>query len=225
MEVASCLDANPMSSSSRAANSSSPARRSPARVELSINLLRRAQEGDAHALDLLVTRYLPRVSRWATGRLPAWARDLADTRDLVQDTIIQAFTHIQRFEIRGEGALRAYLRRILLNRIRMEIRRAARRPQATTELEGVAADDLSPLEHAIGREAVRAYQLALGRLRRRERQLIVARVEMGYSNDEIAAAFGKRSTNAARMALQRALLRLADEMRQVLPLAPVPDHR
>lgn len=187
---------------------------SPAHAELSVNLLRRAQAGDSGALDLLIARYLPRLSRWAAGRLPVWARDLADTRDLVQDTVIQAFTHLGGFEIRGEGALHAYLRQILLNRIRMEIRRASRRHETICLLDGLPGRDFSPLEQAIGHEAAQAYEAALGRLRQHERELVIARVEMGYTNDEIAAAFGKRSSNAARMALQRALLRLAREMKQ-----------
>ena len=58
------------------------------------------------------------------------------------------------------------------------------------------------------------YRAALGRLKPAERQLVVARVEFGFSNGELARAFGKPSANAARMALQRALLRVAAEMKK-----------
>jgi RNA polymerase sigma-70 factor (ECF subfamily) len=44
--------------------------------ETSLSLLERAREGDADALNALIARYLPRLQRWAHGRLPAWARDL-----------------------------------------------------------------------------------------------------------------------------------------------------
>ena len=60
----------------------------------------------------------------ASGRLPRWARDTADTQDLVQETLFQTFKKIEKFEARGEGALFAYLRQAILNRIRDELRRA-----------------------------------------------------------------------------------------------------
>src|SRR5689334_16083378 len=50
-------------------------------------LLRLAKAGDPQALDALMSRYLPRLQRWASGRLPPWARSLLDTSDLVQETL------------------------------------------------------------------------------------------------------------------------------------------
>ncbi len=75
-------------------------------------------------------RYLPRLSRWASGRLPQWARDVSDTDDLVQDTLIRSVANLGHFEARGEGALQAYLRGAVMNRIRDEIRRRRRTPAA-----------------------------------------------------------------------------------------------
>jgi hypothetical protein len=49
----------------------------------SLTLLQRAQAGDRAALDSLIARYLPRLQRWASGRLPRWARDMADMQALV----------------------------------------------------------------------------------------------------------------------------------------------
>jgi RNA polymerase sigma-70 factor, ECF subfamily len=182
--------------------------------ESSLDLLARAQNGDAEALDGLIARYLPRLQRWASGRLPDWARDLAETQDLVQETVVQAFKHIDRFEVRGEGALQAYLRQALMNRIRSEIRRVARRP-ATSELDSKAEDaSPSPLERAVGAQAVDRYERALGELRPEEREAIVGRIELGLSYPELAEALGKPTPNAARMAFERALLRLAKQMRR-----------
>jgi RNA polymerase sigma-70 factor (ECF subfamily) len=56
----------------------------------------------------------------SVGEVPAAARDLTDTQDLVQETLLSTFRHLQTFEIRGEGAFLAYLRRAILNRIRNE---------------------------------------------------------------------------------------------------------
>ena len=56
------------------------------------------------------------------------------------------------------------------------------------------------------------YEAALHRLRPEEREVIIARVELGQSYQQIAAGHGKASADAARMAVSRALVRLAEEM-------------
>ena len=181
--------------------------------ETSLSLPRRAQSGDHDALETLLDRYRPRLQRWARGRLPAWARDLADTQDLVQETLIQAFKKVEGFDVRGDGAFQAWLRQILLNRIRQEIRRASRRPSSDELHSDIEDDQATPLETAVGRQAVERYEAALARLNPPDRELIIARVELGQTNDEIAETCGKPSANAARMAVERALFRLAREMR------------
>ena len=182
--------------------------------ESTFRLLDRARSGDQEALEQLFGRYLKQLQRWARGRLPGWARDLADTDDLVQDTLIQTFKKIEGFEPRRVGALQAYLRQAVLNRIRDELRRRRRQPEIT-ELDGLELDRAaSPVEEAIGREAVERYESALTRLRSEEREAIIARVEMGYSYDELAEALGKPSPEAARKAAERALVRLAEEMKR-----------
>ena len=89
----------------------------PPESESSMTLVRRAQAGDEAACNELCARYLPRLTRWAHGRLPASARDALETRDLVQDTFIQVLRRLDGFEPRHPGALQGYLRRTLLNRL------------------------------------------------------------------------------------------------------------
>jgi RNA polymerase sigma-70 factor (ECF subfamily) len=108
-------------------------------------LLRRARDGDAEALDRLLRRHVPMLRRWASGRLPRWARDMADTQDLVQDATLQALKHLGTFQPQRDGALQAYLRQAVMNRIRDEIRRAHRRPAPTALDENVARHTRSPL--------------------------------------------------------------------------------
>jgi RNA polymerase sigma factor (sigma-70 family) len=184
--------------------------------ESSLDLIQRVQAGDAVALEALLTRYRPRLVRWASGRLPPQARGLAETQDIVQDALVQAFRKIGGIEIRAEGAIQAYLRQVLLNAIRMEIRRARARPVAAGEIDsGLEARHESPLEAAIGSETLDRYERALETLRPEERELVIARVEFQFSHQELCDAFDKPSANAARMALQRALLRLADAMKRL----------
>ncbi len=140
---------------------------------------------------------------------------MADTPDLVQETLLQVFKKIDAFEHRGEGAFQAYLRQAVMNRIRNEIRNAGRRPNRGELDESVADDQLSPLEAAIGAETVQQYEAALQRLTDDDRELVVGRIELGLTYSEIAAATGRPTTDAARMAVTRAIARLIDEL---------PDH-
>jgi RNA polymerase sigma factor (sigma-70 family) len=181
-------------------------------LDTTFDLVERAKSGDADALNRLFARYLPSLRRWASGRLPRWSRDLMDTDDLVQETVVRAVKRIDRFESRHEGALQAYLRQAIVNRIRDEVRRAKRSPAAAALDDHVADPGASPLESAIGGEALERYEAALRRLRTEEREAIIARVEMDGSYQDVAAALGKPSADAARMAVSRALLRLAQEM-------------
>ena len=177
------------------------------------DLLERARAGDAEALEVLFARHIPGLKRWASGRLPRWARDITDTTDLVQETLVETLKHLDTFECRGEGALRAYLRQAVLNRIRNQLRQRARRGPATTLDSAIEDDRTSPLEAAIGEQTRERYEAGLQRLTQGEREAIVSRVELGMSYDDLAEVLGKPSANAARMTVVRALVRLAEEMK------------
>ena len=178
-------------------------------LESSFELIQRAQRGDDDALNRLLERYHPRLRRWASGRLPAHARELGDTNDLVQEAIIGTFRRLDRFELRGEGALQAYLRQAVMNKIVDEVRRVERRPRRD-ELDTAAPDGrLSPLELAIGNQAIERYEKALASLTDTERQAVIARIELGHTYEEVAALVGKPTAGAARIAVSRALTKIA----------------
>ncbi len=183
-------------------------------LESTQQLLQRARGGDDGALNTLFTRCLPRLKRWASGRLPAYTRDLLDTDDLVQDTVTQTLKRLDSFEPRHEGALQAYLRQAVLNRVRDQLRRAARHPAAESLATEPIDPGTSPLDEAIGHEAVQRYETALQRLRPDDREAIVSRLELGYTYEQLAEVIGKPTADAARMAVGRALLRLAEEMQR-----------
>jgi RNA polymerase sigma-70 factor (ECF subfamily) len=175
-------------------------------------LLRRAQAGESRALDDLFRRYLPRLHRWARRRVPPWARNGMDTEDFVQDTVLHAFGHVGGFEPRRDGALIGYLRRALVNRIRDQFRSAARHPAASPLDEQHPDGSDSPLDMTIGREERERYERGLARLRPADRHAIVARLDLGYSYEQLALVLEKPTPEAARLAVRRALLRLAEEM-------------
>jgi RNA polymerase sigma factor (sigma-70 family) len=186
--------------------------------ESSVSLLERGRAGDDRALEILFARYLPLLNRWAAGRLPAWARDLSDTRDLVQDALMGSLKHLDRIDVRGPGALAAYVRAAILNRVRMEMRRAGRRPRHE-EIDPRKIDPhrldagLSPLDEVLGREQSEQYERALAQLAPDHQEAIVARLEGGCDYDELAILLGKPTPGAARAVARRAVLKLAALMR------------
>jgi RNA polymerase sigma-70 factor (ECF subfamily) len=117
---------------------------------------------------------------------------LSDTDDLVQDTFIKTLRRVGEFEPEHEGSFQAYLRQALANRIRDELKRVSRSPKTEVLETEPGCDARSPLESLLGAETVGRYETALGTLRAEDRD--------------------KPSANAARVAVSRAVLRLAQEM-------------
>lgn len=175
-------------------------------------LLQRAQAGDRTALNTLLAIYLPRMRRWASGRLPAPARDMLDTADIVQDTLMAALRRLDKVDITGDAALQAYLRRALKNRLTDLYRRTSQPGQRADITAEIPASDPSPLERAIGVEAVERYEAALDRLSATDREAVILRIEMCCGYEEIAVALGKSSAAHARVTVSRALARLSREM-------------
>lgn len=175
-------------------------------------LLQLVQGGDDAARERLLARYVPILRRWAHGRLPARARGLSDTDDLVQITLLRVLKQLHRFESRHEGAFLAYLRRILLNAMRDQIQRAATRGVQLEVPESMPASGPSPLEQALGRDTLERYDAAFARLSEEQQEAVFMRVEMGCTYEEIAVALEKASANTARMVVSRAIARLAVEM-------------
>ena len=174
-------------------------------------LVLRAKAGDPAALDELCARYLPRLRRWAHGRLPAWSRSALDTDDLVQETLTRVARRIESFDPRHEAAFQWYLRRALANRIRDEVDRAKGKSVETLE-SGKPSPGPSPLEELIGTDLLERYEAALLKLKSEDRNAIIARVEMEMTWSEVAEALGKNSSESAQMTVKRALVRLAREM-------------
>ena len=170
------------------------------------------RDGDAVARNRLIERFLPPLQRWARGRLPARARSLSDTDDIVQVTLLKALDKVQDFEPRHEGAFLAYLRQILLNQVRDLIRAAGRRPPDESLPDAHPDPGASPLEEAIGVEMLEKYEAALARLTPEQQEAVLMRIEFRKSYPEIAEALGSPSANAARMVVWRGLTQLAEVM-------------
>ena len=91
-----------------------------------VDLVARARGGDETAWEILMRRYRGPLQRFARSRLARQPHRLADTDDVVQDVTINVFRRLHRIELRFPGALLAYLRRSVSNRVADEHRRAVR---------------------------------------------------------------------------------------------------
>jgi len=180
--------------------------------EPTMELIVRAQTGDTDATEALLQRCLPPLKRWAHGRLPRSARGSLDTDDIVQNAALHMLTRLDKFEPRHVGAMQAYLRQSVINRICDEVRRIGRQPPPVELPDDLPSDRETPLETAIRSEAYERYRDALMHLRPKDRELIVARIEMQWSLAEIAHRFNIPTVEAVRMAVTRAVRRLTDTL-------------
>jgi RNA polymerase sigma-70 factor (ECF subfamily) len=181
--------------------------------EPTIELVVRAREGDRLAVEALLQRSIPSLRRFAHGRLPAAARGSLDTGDLVQETVLHVLRRLDTFEPRHVGAMQAYLRQSVINRIRDEVRRIGRHPTPVDLPDDLASEIPSPLEEAVRAEAYDRYRAVLMQLSPRDREMIVARIEAQWNLGEIAQRFNMRTVDGARMAVTRALRRLMDRLK------------
>ena len=182
----------------------------PSDGDTSFDLLRRARQGDAAAANALCTRYLPRLLRWAAGRVPLSARSVVDTGDVVLEVLEKSIRQVKTFEPHHGGSFQSYLRTAVLNRIRDLAR--LQQPLAETLDGEQPSSEPSPLERAITAEGIARYEAALARLRPEDRELIVARFEWGLTHQELAELTARPSAAASRVATHRAVALLVKEM-------------
>ncbi|MEM9302294.1 MAG: RNA polymerase sigma factor [Pseudomonadota bacterium] len=177
-------------------------------VESTQTLIEKSQTGDETARDALFRRCSERLTRWARGRLPAPARDIADTQDLVQVTLLRAFNQLGRFESRGQGSFMAYLRQILMNRVKEELRRAGRQPDGTERFD-IPSGEAGISTQLQEWQTLERYEKALDTLAGRPREAVILRLEFDLPYAEIADEIDAPSPDAARMTVARALKELA----------------
>lgn len=185
-----------------------------AALDSTLTLISRAREGDRVALELIAERYQSALTRFAHGRMPAAARGMVDTDDIVQVAVVRTLGRLDTIDASLRGSLLAYLRRAVLNQIRDEIRRAQRRPLP----EGVSVDlpalDRDPLQQLISREELERYDEALAQLPSDQQEAFMMRIEMDCGYREIAEALARPSAEAARMLVRRAIQTLARLLRR-----------
>lgn len=174
-------------------------------------LIRRGRQGDADALNRVFGRIVTRLRRWAHRRISG-TRQLSETADVVQDAALGVWQRLDRLDLREPGDLEAYVRRAVLNRIHDEGRRRMRQPDPVTLNAELPIQEPSALDRIIGNQSWDRCQVAFSRLTPDDRDVIVARLELGYSFDAIAGLLNRPSAAAARMAFTRAITKLRSDL-------------
>jgi RNA polymerase sigma-70 factor (ECF subfamily) len=180
------------------------------------DLITQARAGDERARTELVRRYRDPLASFLHARLSPSARSLFETGDIVQEALTAALLQLERFEYRGIGSFWSYLRGIGLNLIKQEARRQALpmdgRTDSSWRSEAVASPGSTPPTTLLRKERLEAFETALERISEPARSALLLRLELGLSYQSVALDCGYPSADAARMAISRAMARLADEL-------------
>ena len=142
------------------------------------------------------------LRRWAQRWLPHDRSSFNDADDLVQIAMLRTLSRLREFQVRSDVGFAAYLRQILLNEVRAELRRHRRSGETVEIDENLAAEGDPVVEQALAHERERAFRCALQRLDRRQREHVTLRMEAGLSFGEIAQHVGGNA-DSARMIVAR----------------------
>ena len=180
-------------------------------------LIERSLGGDESAFEEIVRRHQKRIYR------VAWAilRDETEADTVTQDTFIQAFLHMKRFE--GRSGLETWLTRIAINRARDVIRSRSRyRFPSWNEMDGEGARP-HPVEErpdaereAIAAELGAAIERSVESLSAQQKMVFRMKHYEDRSPEEIAAALGLKA-GTVRAHLFRAIHKIRKDLVGWLP--------
>lgn len=189
-----------------------------------VDLVRRAKDGDKQAVNDLLHRYRERLRRIARIRLSAEMRRSIDGSDILQNAMMIAYQRLGSFEFRDDASLIHWLSRILENQIRdaakyhhaqkRDIRRQSDLEATTaTGVPGLGArladtSAQTPSEVAENRELAEIYDAAVEELPDDQREAILLREYAGAEWDFVGEQLG-RTPDAARELHRRAQIKLA----------------
>jgi RNA polymerase sigma-70 factor (ECF subfamily) len=187
--------------------------------DLDRQLVERAQRGDKHAFELLVSKYQRRLVR-LLGRL---VRDPAEVEDVAQEAFIKAYRALPSF--RGDSAFYTWLYRIGINTAKNHLVAMGRRAPTTTEFdsedaegfdEGEQLRDINTPESAMmSKEIARTVDGAMEQLPEELRSAIAMREIEGLSYEDIATIMNC-PIGTVRSRIFRAREAIAERLRPLL---------
>jgi RNA polymerase sigma-70 factor (ECF subfamily) len=105
--------------------------------EIDQQLVERAQRGEKHAFELLVSKYQRKLARL----LARFIRDPAEVEDVAQEAFIKAYRALPSF--RGDSAFYTWLYRIGINTAKNHLVSIGRRAPTTTEFDSEEAESFA----------------------------------------------------------------------------------
>ncbi len=192
------------------------------------DLIVKAAEGDAEALQELLFSHYDRLAARLRRRMPASLQGVVSEEDVVQDSMIAAFRAIGTFEPRGRWAFYRWLCRIADNCLRNTIdfhhagKRGGGRVAVASPAGGDSYDDLidmlagprhTPSRSVAGHEAASAVQCGLASLKDDYRQAIQLRYVQRLPVADVARVMD-RTPRAVHNLCRRGLQELRDALGQ-----------
>jgi RNA polymerase sigma-70 factor (ECF subfamily) len=154
-------------------------------------LVERAQRGDKHAFELLVTKYQRKLIRL----LSRFIRDSSELEDVAQEAFIKAYRALPNF--RGDSAFYTWLYRIGINTAKNYLVAMGRRAPTSTGMDAEEAEDLgesellqdvnTPENQMMSRQVAETVNQTLEKLPEELRTAITLREMEGLSYEEIAS--------------------------------------
>ena len=154
-------------------------------------LVERAQRGDKHAFELLVTKYQRKLIRL----LSRFIRDSSEVEDVAQEAFIKAYRALPNF--RGDSAFYTWLYRIGINTAKNYLVAMGRRAPTSTGMDAEEAEDLgesellqdvnTPENQMMSRQVAETVNQTLETLPEELRTAITLREMEGLSYEEIAS--------------------------------------
>ena len=198
-----------------------PCRENGCRTALDLStriLVHQAQQGDKEALELLFSRYLPRVRKIAALRMGYDLRTILENDDIVQESMLQAFRSLPSFRGNSNASFLSWISRCVENRLVDAIRKQTARkrcPHVADQAVGVKLGSLSgiadmkqmrPSQICQAKEVRRKIDEAFASLSGHLREVLTLRLLCGMSYREIAEELGFASEGSAKTVVSRALL-------------------
>ena len=159
--------------------------------EIDQQLVERAQRGDKHAFELLVTKYQRKLIRL----LSRFIRDASEVEDVAQEAFIKAYRALPNF--RGDSAFYTWLYRIGINTAKNYLVAMGRRAPTSTGMDAEEAEDLgetellqdvnTPENQMMSRQVAETVNQTLEKLPEELRMAITLREMEGLSYEEIAS--------------------------------------
>ncbi len=179
---------------------------------LTLDLISRIKGGQSDAWGELYDLYHDELLFAVRQKLGSRLRSVLQSEDVLQSVALEAFRDIDMFEDRGPGSLRAFLHRLVLNKIRdrAEYFDAKKRSGSVPLTPSIMETNPLPAADLAYRNgsAFEKLESCLARLPDDMREIIILRRIEGHSSKEIAERIGKTDASV-RKTYSRALARLS----------------